>query len=292
MSNMTNPLIAQAGPLSVPPIVQPTTFQQMRDDGSISRILSCDRNAIRYVPHRGKRLFIDLSLGGFEDYFAKFSGKTRNTIKRKIRRFANRSGGAVDFRIYRSPEEMIEFRRQALTVSLLSYQQKIGFGLPETDEFISHLTEQAANECVCGFVLMERNRPIAYVFCRIDQGIVIYSYCGYDPNFAQLSPGTVLLFFIIKWLFEQKYFKMFDLGNDGWDYKTNFATGAVKYLKVIWFPKTVSNFALVVAHSLVLRAWWGAASVKNAASAWARSAKLSMMRLRPSHPLRAEAGGD
>src|SRR5262245_31099797 len=93
LSNRTNPLIAQNEPVEVPPIVQPTTFQQMRDDGSISCTVGTDRNAIRYVAHRGKRYFVDLSPGGFDDYFAKFSGKTRNTVKRKIRHFANRSGG-------------------------------------------------------------------------------------------------------------------------------------------------------------------------------------------------------
>src|SRR6201999_1563653 len=138
---------------------------------SIYRTLSFDRGAIRYVAHRGKRNFIDLSLGPFEDYLAKFSAKTRNTLKRKLRHFTERSGGRLDFRIYCSPEEMIEFRGRALMVSQLSYQRKIGFGLQETAEFEAGLIEQAVNERVCGFVLMTHDRPIAYVFCRIDEDI-------------------------------------------------------------------------------------------------------------------------
>ena len=88
LSNMTNPLTAGGGSLKLPPIFQPTTNRQMRDDGTISRTLSFDGNAIRYVSHRGRRYFVDLLSGGFEDYFAKFSAKTRNTLKRKLRHFA------------------------------------------------------------------------------------------------------------------------------------------------------------------------------------------------------------
>jgi hypothetical protein len=291
LSNMTNPLTAEGGSLKLPPILQPTTYQQMRDDGTISRTLGFDGNAIRYVSHRGRRYFIDLLPGAFDDYFAKFSAKTRNTLKRKIRHFAGRSGGTVDFRIYSSPDEMIEFRRQALTVSLVSYQRKIGFGLPETDEFSTNLVEQAANGRVCGFLLMEHNKPVAYVYCRIDRDIVVYSYCGYDPEFAQFSPGTVLLFLIIKWLFQQKKFKMFDLGNDGWGYKTMFATGAVKYLKVIWFPTTVSYFVLAVLHMLVLRAWSGTASLKQTSASWVGRLRSDMMRFASSRRTGPKANG-
>jgi hypothetical protein len=291
LSNMTNPLTAEAGSLKLPPIFQPTTYQQMLDDGTISRTLDFDRNAIRYVPHRGRRYFIELLPGEFDDYFAKFSAKTRNTLKRKIRHFAERPGGTVDFRIYSSPDEMIEFRRQALTVSSVSYQRKIGFGLPETAEFSTNLMEQAANGRVCGFLLMKHNRPVAYVYCRIDQDIMVYSYCGYDPEFAQFSPGTVLLFLIIRWSFQQKKFKMFDLGNDGWGYKTMFATGAVKYVKVIWFPRRVSYFVLVILHMLMLRAWLGAASLKETSASWARRLRSDMMRFAPSHRTGPEADG-
>jgi hypothetical protein len=277
ISNRTSPLAYESHQSKMPPVCQPVTYQQMRDDGTISRSISVDRNAVRYVAYRGRRYFIDLFPGSFEDYLKKFSGKTRNTLRRKVRHFTQRCDGVLDFRIYRSPDEMIEFRRQALVVSALSYQRKIGFGLPETAEFAADLLQQAEDGHVSGFVLVRQSVPIAYVFCRIDRDVVIYSYCGYNPEFAQFSPGTILLYLIIRWLFEQKKFTTFDLGNDGWDYKTMLATGAVKYLKVIWFPKTVSNIMLVILHFLVLRAWSGAAFVKETGVAWARKGKITLM---------------
>jgi hypothetical protein len=80
--------------------------------------LSFDRKIIRYAAYRDKRYFIDLSSGSFDTYLARFSSKTRSTLRRKMRRFADFSGGAIDFRCYASPEEMIEFRRHAIAVSV------------------------------------------------------------------------------------------------------------------------------------------------------------------------------
>jgi len=88
---------------------------------------------------------------------------------------------------------------------------------------------------------------------------------------------------IVKWLFEQKKFKMFDLGNDGWGYKTMFATGAVEYLKVMWFPRRISYLVLVLLHMLVFRAWSGAASLKETSAPWVRRLRSDIMRVTPLH---------
>jgi SAM-dependent methyltransferase len=134
LSNTTNPLLAQTGSLEIPPIFLPTTFQQLPDEGRFACALAFDRNAIRYVSYRGKRYFIDLSSRSLDAYLAKFSAKTRNTLKRKMRHFQEISGGVIDVRCYRSPAEMGEFCSYATAVSRVSYQGKLGFGFPDTRE--------------------------------------------------------------------------------------------------------------------------------------------------------------
>jgi len=274
--NRTNPLIQHTQPVDIPAALRPITYQQMRDDGTISSTICFTGNNVRYVPYHGTRYFIDLRPGSFNDYLSKFSSKSRNTLKRKLRQFVDRSEGKIDFRIYTSPDDVIEFRRQALKVSALSYQNGLGFGIPESPQFETHLLEESAKGRMCGFVLFGRNTPVAYVFCRVDQGIVTYSYCGYDPEFAKLSPGTVLLFLIVEWLFRDGKFKMFDLGNDSWDYKAALATGGVKYFKVIWFPKTAANLIMIGIHIAVLRAWFGAARVRKIITPWSDSGRTAL----------------
>src|SRR5687768_13162449 len=48
---------------------------------------------IRYVPSQYRRYFVDLKEGTFEQYLQGFSSKSRNTLKRKIRKCAEVHGG-------------------------------------------------------------------------------------------------------------------------------------------------------------------------------------------------------
>lgn len=261
-SNSSSPLVA--APLGRPPVLRPVTQQQMRDDGTICRRLSFDGHAIRYVPYHGKRYFIDLSGGSFSAYLTKFSGKTRNTLKRKLRRFVEHSGGQIDFRCYSAPGEMIEFRQHAIAVSVLTYQRRIGWGFPEDEEYRNVLIEEAEEGRVRGFLLMHDARPVAYAFCRIDSEIMTYARLGHDPKYEKFSPGTVLLTLIIERLFAERRCRIFDFGGMASDYKAFFATGSVDYVKVIWLPITAKHLGIVLTHYAVLQAWRGAAWLKQA----------------------------
>jgi Acetyltransferase (GNAT) domain len=260
LSNATSPLLDQ-GEIVKFPIYRPVTFQQLRDDGSITQRLSIGNGAIRYIPYRGIRYFVDLSSNSFETYLSKFSAKTRNTFKRKVRRFAKASGGHIDVKCYTAPDEMPEFCQHAAAISRLSYQDKLGFGFPHTKEFRERLTKEAVENLVKGYVLFLHSRPVSYVFCRVNSDTVIYSIPGYDPEFAGLSPGAVLLYTMLERLFADPRVKVFDFGGHAWDYKALFATGGVSYLKVVWLPLSAKNFTFVIMHLFVRQAWetaaWG-----------------------------------
>ena len=291
LSNRASPLVLGDSAPILPPIIRPTTYQQLPDDGTISCRVSFDRNAIRYVSYRGKRYFVDLRSMTFSEYLGKFSKKTRYNLRRTIRNFAEQSDGIIDLRCYQLPQEMAEFCAHALAISRLSYQSKIGFGFPETEEFKTKLIGDAENGEVCGFVLMQRDRPVSYAFCRIASDIVTYSIPGYDPEFTRLSPGTVLLYTILEKLFAERRFRLFDFGGQEWDYKTMFATGQTNYLKVIWFPKTISNFVLIMLHLVVLQAWSGAALVKETCRSSVRVVNSGITRFRRLTHFRDKARG-
>jgi hypothetical protein len=50
------------------------------------------RDAICYIPRQYQRFSVLLS-GGFEQYMSTFSGKTRSSLKRKLRKLTDGSGG-------------------------------------------------------------------------------------------------------------------------------------------------------------------------------------------------------
>src|SRR3984893_6607284 len=60
-------------------------------------ILRRRRAAIRYIPRQYQRFSVQLS-GGFEQYMRTFSGKTRSSLKRKLRKFTEVSGGLIDWK--------------------------------------------------------------------------------------------------------------------------------------------------------------------------------------------------
>src|SRR3546814_12668167 len=62
---------------------------------------------------------------GFDAYLASFSGKSRSTLKRKLRKLAERSGGILDIRSFRAPEDVDAFHRDARGVSAKSYQGRL-----------------------------------------------------------------------------------------------------------------------------------------------------------------------
>ncbi len=73
------------------------------------------RNAVRYVPQQYHRRHIDLTMS-YAEYLAHFSSKTRSTLQRKQRKFAELPGG-MEFRTYRRPDEMTEFHKAARKIS-------------------------------------------------------------------------------------------------------------------------------------------------------------------------------
>src|SRR5207302_1769781 len=101
-------------------------------------------DAIRYVPGRIVRHYLDLS-GTFDAYLAKFSSKTRSTLKKKVRRFAERSGGTIDWREYRTAAEARQFHQLARVVAEKTYQEHLlDAALPADDAFVRGLEAEFA----------------------------------------------------------------------------------------------------------------------------------------------------
>ncbi|HXV59055.1 MAG TPA: GNAT family N-acetyltransferase, partial [Vicinamibacteria bacterium] len=76
--------------------------------------VTSSKDALRYVPSQYLRRYTELT-GTFQDYLATFSGKTRNTLRRKTKAFLSQGAGS-EMRAYARPEEMGEFYRLARKV--------------------------------------------------------------------------------------------------------------------------------------------------------------------------------
>lgn len=199
------------------------------------------RGLIGFVRQRYRRSFASLD-GDFDAYLGSFSAKARSTLRRKLKRFGERSGGAPDLRWYRRPEEMAEFHRHACAVSAVTYQERLlGAGMPGGPEALARLQALAADDQVRGWILFLDGAPIAYLYAPAEGDVLIYAHLGYDPAFADLSPGTVLQAEAMRTLFAEGRFRWFDFTEGEGQHKRLFGTGAVECVDLLLVRPTLAN---------------------------------------------------
>ena len=206
-----------------------------------------DQGYLRFVPQRYRRFYTDLSLS--EDaYRARFSGKTRSTLRRRVRKFAELCGGKPDFRVYRTAEQLAEFRRLAVPLSSKTYQERLfRSGLPDDDAFWSDLARRADNDGVRAYLLCLRGAPVAYLCCSVHDGAVMYDFVGFAAEHREHAPGNVLQWLALSDLLAERKFRLFDFTPGEGPHKELFSTGWVECADVFFLRPTPRILLLVAA---------------------------------------------
>lgn len=175
--------------------------------------------------------------GDFEAYLQGFSAKSRATLRRKVRKLA-----PLDIRCFRAPDEMAAFHRDARAVSALSYQERqLGAGLPDGEAALAALRALAARDAVRGWVLYIGGAPAAYLHAPAEGETLLYAHLGYDPAFAQLSPGTVLQFEAMRQLMAERRFRWFDFTEGDGQHKRLWATASIDCADLLLLRPTAAN---------------------------------------------------
>lgn len=196
---------------------------------------------------RYRRAYIAME-GGFEEYMAGFSARTRATLRRKQRKLEEASGGALDLREYRTPAEIAAFFAAALPLSERTYQARLlDAGLPKDVTARDEAAALAARDRVRGFILFLAGEAIAYLYLPVEGETLVYAYLGHDPAHAALSPGTVLQLAALERLFGEKRFRYFDFTEGDGQHKTLFGTGGVACASFVLLRPTLANRALLAA---------------------------------------------
>jgi CelD/BcsL family acetyltransferase involved in cellulose biosynthesis len=177
-----------------------------------------------YVAHQYRRYFIDLT-GKYDEYLAKFSAKSRSTLRRKMRKFEELSGGRIEWRIFRKPGELEEFFRLATPLSQSTYQERLfGHGLGADVADLESALKLAEEDQVRAYLLFLKGQPIAYLFCPVRNGALIYDKQGYDPQHSSCSPGTVLQLLALESLFKERAHSLLDFTEGEGEHKQFFST--------------------------------------------------------------------
>jgi hypothetical protein len=183
----------------------------------------------------------------FAEYKSKFSAKTRSTINRKIRKYADHCGGEIRWKVYTAVEDVPEFFKLARAVSVMTYQEKLlDAGLPESGKFVLEMEQLARQQRLRGFILFHDARPVSYLYCPVTPaGVVIYAFLGYDPSYMNFSVGTVLQWLALEYLFEENSFRFFDFTEGQSAHKKLFATHNVQCANVFFLRGSLRNKVLL-----------------------------------------------
>lgn len=216
--------------------------------GKLRRI-SFVSGTIRYIPARYKRYYVSLE-GGFAEYLASLSADRRARFRKLLRKMSASTGGGVDCRVYRRPEEATEFQSLAHGISKKSWQGRLLKGGVRDDvDSAARLRDLAARDAIRGYVLLVGDVAVAYAYCEAENGALTLQKTGYDPAFGQLSPGIVLRWLLLERLFAENRFHLLDFGEGGLPHKAAFATGSTECAEICYFRRTARNLALVLAHA-------------------------------------------
>ena len=206
-----------------------------------------------YIPLQYLHCYIDLGWT-FDQYVAKFSSRTKSTIQRKIRKYREHCGGSIDWKSYSHPEDIPEFFCHASQVSKLTYQERLlDVGLPDTEDFRNAAATLAREGRVRAYVLFDGHRPVSYLYCPEHNGILVYAYLGYDPDYQSMSVGTILQWLAIEEIFKEGKFSYFDFTEGQSSHKQLFASHQRLCANVFFVKRRGANSLLIHSHYLTDR---------------------------------------
>lgn len=224
------------------------------------RGLSRQGDWLCYSPRQERLYVVDIA-GGFDEYLQRRSAKSRQNLKRSVKRFLE--GNPEALQVVTAPEDMSVFHREAVDISRQTYQtQLLGAGLPDTPAFLQAMQDKATRGEARGYLLRDQGRAVAFAWCAARGATLVYEVIGYRPEQADRSPGTVLLYLILEDLFALGRYPLLDFGPGHAFYKDAFATRHTDFADAyllratwghrwrLWLHGRVERFSDAVGHWL------------------------------------------
>lgn len=206
------------------------------------------RKLVRYAPSKTVEHFFISMPASFDEYMGKFSSKTRNTLLRRIRKLEKAAGDKLRLERVTQEDEVDSFVKNAVVVSQKTYQwHLLGLGLRDPERLKAELKFLARQGWARCYLLWCDEKPVAFMLCRQDHSTCYYIDVGFDPDWTQYSPGTVLQLMVLQDVFSFSRPSIFDFGTGEGEHKRFF--GNSSYLETdlyLFRPKAYALFACAV----------------------------------------------
>jgi Acetyltransferase (GNAT) domain len=210
--------------------------------------------------HRAPELFHSVEIArGYEDYLQSLGSKSRQMIKQAVKRFYQRNQGET---VSYSSQEGVEKFLDQLNQVYQSTWQAGEKGIKKnrcSPEQVEKYRRFADLGWLRSYILTIDNQPVAYLLGFQYCGVFEFVETGYHPDYAEHSPGKVILAEVIKDLHAYDCPKVMRMGWGDFPYKRWFGNKSITTQQLYLVPRgSFRNFlrlqyALNVATSHYLR---------------------------------------
>jgi CelD/BcsL family acetyltransferase involved in cellulose biosynthesis len=210
------------------------------------------KNYLVYAPGGARPWHLRRIPSGSEEYLSQMSSKTRSTLRKKARKLAEAAGGKVELTRVDSENQVGDFLTNAVKVSRNSWQHDIlGNRIGDSEDERAWAEQLASAGLLRNYLLKCDGRPCAFVVGYQFNGVFHDVELGYDREFSEHSPGTILLHMLIQDLCDHQPPSILNFGMGDADYKQRFGDVQREDVSIIVFRKSLNNYLMVRSHALL-----------------------------------------
>jgi hypothetical protein len=209
------------------------------------------RTVLVYAPRKLQGChYIDLS-GSYDQYLARFTPKYRSNLRRQVRRLRDHGEGRLDFLRIEHESDVPYFLEAGSELARRSrvYRNTGWNVLENTLDMRQKLGELARRGVLRSYLLRCGEEVCAFVKGYQYNNIYYSMFIGFDEQFVQFSPGTMLHFMVVEDLHAHRPLRRMNLGAGQWSYLDDLATGTDTGTAVLLLRRSVANRLRVDTHA-------------------------------------------
>ncbi len=146
--------------------------------------------------HRHYRIALPAS---FEDYLQRMTRSNRHDVRKTLRRFDAATTGRWRVRCYTAADEVLSFYEQAAGIAQRSWQStELGLGVNDRPGIARAFERIARLGWFRSYILFANEVPVAFQIGFVHKGAYYLKVTGFDPAYAKLHVGVVLLLQILQ----------------------------------------------------------------------------------------------
>jgi CelD/BcsL family acetyltransferase involved in cellulose biosynthesis len=178
----------------------------------------------------------------FEEYLSKLKRKKRYNLQRQVKLLQDHGGGGLELLRVESEDHISLFLEAAFSIAKNSWQHKrLGTRIDNSPEWHSKLQDLAGRGLLRAYYLKYGGKPCAFALGYQFRDVYHYVEIAYDESFAKYSPGTVLLYLLIKDLIQHHPPKRLNFGLSDHPYKQMFGNIHFKAAQILLWRSTFPN---------------------------------------------------